>query len=161
MPNAGPSDGKRSAKLLIGMKRTQLAIAIAYFFDCLVLLGFHLSGLVSLEVPVIVFVLLASMVGAVYLAHATRWSLKRKDPTLFLPQQLFAISIALGTAVAAPQIAFQPFATLFAISAFSFMAPNTKSLVVCWIAAAIGAVTVIFVEGPRLAMPTASLEGQA
>jgi len=63
--------------------------------------------------------------------------------------------------VAAPQIAFQPFATLFAISAFSFMAPNVKSLVVCWIAAAIGAVTVIFTEGPRLAMPTASLEGQA
>jgi hypothetical protein len=160
MPNVAPS-GARSAKLLLGMKRTQFAIAVAYLFDCLVLLGFHLSGFISLEVPVAVFVLLASMVGTVYLAHATRWSLKRKDPTLFLPQQLFAISVALGTAVAAPQIGFQPFATLFAISAFSFMAPNVRSLLVCWIAAAIGTVVVIFVEGPRLAMPTSSLEGQA
>jgi diguanylate cyclase len=161
MSNALPPDLRRSAKLLAGMKRTQLAIAIAFLFDCMVLLGFHFIGFVGLEVPVIVFVLLASMVGTVYLAHATKWSLKRKDPTLFLPQQLFAISVALGTAVAAPQIAFQPFETLFAISAFSFMAPNTRSLVVCWIAAAIGAGAVIFVEGPRLAIPTSSLAGQA
>jgi len=75
MPNADKSAGKRSAKLLRGMKRTQVAIAIAYLFDCLVLLGFHFSGFVGLEVPAIVFALLAFMVGAVYLAHATRWSL--------------------------------------------------------------------------------------
>jgi hypothetical protein len=45
--------------------------------------------------------------------------------------------------------------------AFSFLAPNTKSLVYCWVATAIGAVAVIFLVGPRLAMPTSSLAGQA
>ena len=85
MSDAPKPDLRRSAKLLAGMKRTQLAIAIAFLFDCLILLGFHFIGFVGLEVPLIVFVLLASMVGMVYLAHATGWSLKRKDPTLFLP----------------------------------------------------------------------------
>jgi hypothetical protein len=48
------------------------------------------------------------MVGAVHLAHVTGWSIKRKDPTLFIAQNFFAISVALGTAIAAPQIAVQP-----------------------------------------------------
>jgi diguanylate cyclase (GGDEF)-like protein len=97
----------------------------------------------------------------VALAHATGWSLGRRDPTLFLPHQLYAIAVALAVALFAPQIGFQPFATLFAIAAFSFMAPNARSLIIAWVAVAIGAAAVIFAVGPRLAIPTSTLAGQA
>jgi diguanylate cyclase (GGDEF)-like protein len=97
----------------------------------------------------------------VFWAHTSRWSLKRRDPTLFLPQQLYAIAVALGVALAAPQIGFQPIATLFAISAFSFMAPNARTLILSWLITAIGVLIVIFILGPQLAMPTSTLPGQA
>jgi diguanylate cyclase (GGDEF)-like protein len=154
-------DRARSDKLLASMKRTQVIIALAYLYDTFVLLGFAAAGFVDLAVPFAVFSLLATSTAAVMWAHITRRSLKLRDPTLFLPQQIYAVVVALGVALVAPQIGFQPIATLFAISAFSFMAPNQKSLVVCWIAAALGAVAVIFIAGPRLAIPISTLSGQA
>lgn len=148
-------------RLLNSAKRTQLVLAIAYLYDAMVLFGFCAAGYVGLAVPMSVLVLLGGVIAAVHFAYASGWSLKQSDPTLFLPQQLYAIAIALGVAIAAPQIGFQPLATLFAISAFSFMAPNPRNLVVCWVAAAVAAVSVIFLIGPRLAMPTGTLAGEA
>jgi diguanylate cyclase len=155
------SDDERNARLVDSVKRTQLVIAVAYLYDSLILFGYWAAGFVELRVPMAVIGLLAGLVATVRVAHLSGWSLKRKDPTLFLPQQLFAIAVALGVALAAPAIGFQPFATLFAISTFSFMAPNPTSLVISWIAVAIGASAVIFAVGPQLAIPTSSLAGQA
>jgi diguanylate cyclase (GGDEF)-like protein len=138
-----------------------LIIAAAYLYDTLILFGYWAAGFIPLAVPIVVFFVLAALVGAIALAHSTGWSLGRRDPTLFLPHQLYAITVALGVAFFAPQIGFQPFATLFAISAFSFMAPNARSLIVAWIAVAIGAAAVIFSVGPRLDIPTSNLAGQA
>ena len=105
---------------------------------------------------------LCSLFGAaIAWAHLSGWSRLRKDPTLFLPQQFFAISVALVMAVLAPQIGFQPIATLFAICAFGFMAPDTKSFIVSWSMGAIGAIAIIFTLGHRLEMPTSTLAGQA
>lgn len=153
--------GARAEKLLVSMKRTQIIIDLAYLYDCLVLLGFWAAGFVDIAVPFVVFALFATSSALVFWAHTSRWSLKRRDPTLFLPQQLYAIAVALGVALAAPQIGFQPIATLFAICAFSFMAPNARSVVLSWVVTAIGVVIVIFILGPRLAMPTSTLAGQA
>jgi diguanylate cyclase (GGDEF)-like protein len=153
--------GDKASRLLQSAKRTALIIAAAYFYDSLLLFGYSAAGFLDWRVAIAAFLALAALVGAVFVAHLTGWSLTRRDPTLFLPHQLCAIVIALGVAFAAPQIGFQPFATLFAISAFSFMAPNPKNLVVCWIAVAIGAAAVIFAVGPELAMPTSTLAGQA
>jgi diguanylate cyclase (GGDEF)-like protein len=159
---AGSTDAPdKTARLLASAKRTALIIASAYLYDTLILFGYWAAGFVPLAVPVVVFVLLAGLVGAVALAHATGWSLKQPDPTLFLPHQLYAIAVALGVALTTPQIGFQPFATLFAISAFSFMAPNARSLIVAWVAVALGTAAVIFAVGPRLAIPTSTLAGQA
>ncbi len=158
---ASPLPPDKASRLLHSAKRTALIIAAAYLYDTLILFGYWAAGFVPLAVPIVVFALLAALVGAVELAHAAGWSLKRRDPTLFLPHLLYAIAVALGVAFAAPQIGFQPFATLFAISAFSFMAPNARSLIIAWIAVAIGAAAVIFAVGPRLAMPTSTLAGQA
>jgi diguanylate cyclase len=160
MHSAAVANVERSEKLIAAMKRIQLALAIAYAYDCVVLVGFYFAGFVGLEIPVIVFAALGSMVGAVHLAHVTGWSIKRKDPTLFIAQNFFAISVALGTAIAAPQIAVQPLSSFFAVSAFSYMAPNTKSLVVCWATAAIGAILMVLTKGPLLSMPTSSVLGQ-
>ncbi|HLJ69814.1 MAG TPA: GGDEF domain-containing protein [Roseiarcus sp.] len=157
---AAPASDK-AAKLLHSAKRTTLIIAAAYLYDTLILFGYWAAGFVDIAVPVAVFALLAALIGAVALAHATGWSLGRRDPTLFLPHQLYAIAVALGVALVAPQIGFQPFATLFAISAFSFMAPNARSLIIAWVAVAIGAAAVIFLVGPRLAVPASTLAGQA
>jgi diguanylate cyclase len=155
-----PSSAK-AAKLLRSMRRTQAGIGIAYGYDALMLLGFFAAGFIGFSAPFIFITLCAIQFGAVAWAQQSGWSRKLVDPTLFVPQQLFAISIALGMTLLVPQIGFQPLATLFAISAFSFMAPSTRSLIVCWSAAAVGATTVIFILGPRLAMPTSTLAGQA
>ena len=154
-------ENERAGKLARSVWRTLIGIGLAYLYDAVVLFGFFVAGFVNLHVPVIFVVLCACLFGAVGWAHASGWSRKLPDPTLFLPQQLFAISIALAMALVAPQIGFQPIATLLAISAFSFMAPNTTNLYVSWSAGALGAVIVIFILGPRLAMPTSTLAGQA
>jgi diguanylate cyclase len=114
------------------------------------LLGFFAAGFIGFGAPVIFVTLCAVQFGAVAWAQHSDWIRKLSDPTLFLPQQLFAISIALGMTLLVPHI-----------SAFSFMAPNMRSLIVCWSAGAAGAITVIFFLGPRLAMPTSTLAGQA
>ena len=156
-----PLSPEKAARLLASAKRTALIIASAYLYDTLILFGYWAAGFVPLAVPIVVFILLSALVGVVALAHATRWSLTRRDPTLFLPHQLYAIAVALGVALFAPQIGFQPFATLFAIAAFSFMAPNARSLIIAWVAVAFGAAAVIFAVGPRLAIPTSTFAGQA
>jgi diguanylate cyclase len=153
--------GARGDKLLASMKRTQVVITLAYLYDTFVLFGFSAAGYLEPAVPFAVFALFAASSAVVLWAHASRRSLQLRDPTLFLPQQIYAIAVALGVALLAPQIGFQPIATLFAISAFSFMAPSQRSVIVCWIAAALGAVAVIFIVGPRLAMPTETRAGQA
>lgn len=163
MSDAKPQSGNdaEAERLLRSLKRTQITIAFAYLYDSLMLFGYSAAGFVDVRVPLIVLALFIFLVGVVNWAHSSGWSARRKDPTLFLPQQLYAITVALGVAAAAPQIGFQPLATLFAISAFSFMAPNARSLSICWAAASVGTLAVIFLVGPRLAMPTGSLAGQA
>jgi diguanylate cyclase (GGDEF)-like protein len=150
-----------AARLLHSAKRAALVIAAAYAYDCLILFGYSAAGYVDVRVAIGVSILFAALVGAVMWAHASRWSLTRRDPTLFLPQQIYTIVVALGVALVAPQIGFQPFATLFAISAFSFMAPNNRSLVISWIAIALAAAAVIFAVGTELAIPTSTLAGKA
>jgi diguanylate cyclase len=152
---------EKARRLLRSARRMTLIVASAYFYDTLLLFGFWAAGFIDIGVPIGVFLLLGALVGAIDWAHASGWSSRRRDPTLFLPHQLFAIAIVLGVALLAPQIAFQPLATLFAISAFSFMAPSARSLVIAWIAVAIGAATVIFAVGPQMAIPTSTLAGQA
>ena len=149
-----------SDKLRRSIARTQITIAAAYAYDSLILFGFYAAGYIGIAVPLSVTAALALLVGAVNLAHHSGWSRDCEDPTLFLPQQLYAITVALVAAIAAPQIAFQPLATLFAISAFAFMAPDRRSQLVGAGAAALGGATVIFDMGPALAMPTATLAGQ-
>jgi diguanylate cyclase len=160
-PSSQPNGNAVGDRFRHNLVRTQIRIALAYSYDCLMLFGFAAAGYISLQLPIAILASLTFLVVIVNVAHASGWSRKQQDPTLFLPQQFYAICVALSVAVIAPQIGFQPFATLFAISAFSFLAPNTKSLVYCWVATAIGAVAVIFLAGPRLAMPTSSLAGQA
>jgi diguanylate cyclase len=156
-----PVAGQKARRLLQSARRMTLIVAAAYFYDTLLLFGFWAAGFVDIGVPIGVFLLLSALVGAIDWAHVSGWSVRRRDPTLFLPHQLCAIAIVLGVALLAPQIAFQPLATLFAISAFSFMAPSAKSLVISWIAVAIGAAAVIFAVGPQMAIPASTLAGQA
>jgi diguanylate cyclase len=148
-------------KLTRSIRRAQIAIAAAYAYDVLILFGFCAAGYVAIFIPLCVSLALGGLVLAVNLVQRDKRSRRLKDPTLFLPQQLYAIVVALGVAVAAPQIAFQPLATLFAISVFAFMARTTSSRLLGAGVAAFGAAGVIFAMGPRLAMPTATLAGQA
>ena len=147
-------------RFLTGVKRTQAIIALAYAYDAAMVFGFFFAGYVNLAIPLIFVSLCSLFAAAVAWAHLSGWSRGRNDPTLFLPQQLFAISIALIMAVLAPQIGFQPIATLFAICAFGFMAPSTKSFILSWSAGAAGTIAIIAVIGHRLEMPTSTLAGQ-
>jgi diguanylate cyclase (GGDEF)-like protein len=154
-------DEVRGGRLSRSIWLAQVGIGTAYLYDSLILFGFSWAGFLPLRIAVAISAALAFLTAVVAGTHWSGWSRRRKDRTLFLPQQLYAIGVALMAAIVAPQIGFQPFATLFAISAFSFMAPNPKSLLVCWTAAASGAVAVIFLDGGRLAMPTSTIAGQA
>jgi diguanylate cyclase (GGDEF)-like protein len=140
--------------------RTQYVIAISYGYDAAMLFGFYAAGYVGSDIPIIFTISCVMCMGVVASAHASGWSRRAADPTLFLPQQIFAITIALAMAALAPQIAFQPFATLFAICAFGFMAPNVQSFIISWSMGAAGALALIFLLGPRLEMPTTTLAGQ-
>jgi diguanylate cyclase len=156
-----PHDDLRAARLSRSIRLTQAGIAGAYFYDLLALSGFYWAGFIPLPVLLGVGAAVVLVTVAVAFAHESGWSRRRKDPTLFLPQQLWTMATCLGALAAAPQIGFQPLATLFSISAFSFMAPNPRTLLLSWGAAASGAAVVIFLEGPRLSMPTATFAGQA
>jgi diguanylate cyclase len=147
-------------KLTRSIRRAQLAIALAYAYDVLILFGFCAAGYIQIVIPLYVSAALALLVLGVNLLQRSERCRRLKDPTLFLPQQLYAIAVALGVAVAAPQIAFQPLATLFAISVFAFMARSTSSRILGASVAALGAAGVIFAMGPRLGMPTATFAGQ-
>jgi diguanylate cyclase (GGDEF)-like protein len=83
-----------------------------------------------------------------------------KDPGLYLPQQISARAWAFGLSLAAPQIAFQPIATLFAITVFGFMAPTRSAFLLCWMVAFVGSAIVILLAGPQIEIPTATLAGQ-
>jgi diguanylate cyclase len=161
MPNSmDPRTTSEEQRRSKGVRRTQYVIGLSYGYDAAMLFGFYCAGYIDIRLPLIFAALCGICVGSVFLAHASSWSRKQADPTLFLPQQLFAISIALAVAVLAPQIAFQPFATLFAICAFGFMAPSTSSFIISWSAGAAGALAIIVLLGPRLEMPTSTLMGQ-
>lgn len=160
IPSPSTEEGGRADRLLRSIKRTQWLIAAAYAYDTAILFGYHAAGYVEFHVPVVIGGLLGLLVAIVNCAHRTGWSAKRKDPTLFLPQQLCAIAIALIAAILAPSIGFQPLATLIAISAFSFMAPNQLTLIWSWIATAFATSAVIVVAGPELAIPTGTIAGR-
>src|SRR5450631_709522 len=112
----------RGGKLSRSILLAQVGIGTAYLYDSLVLFGFSWAGFLPIHIAVAISAALAFLTAVVAGAHWSGWSRTRKDRTLFLPQQLYAIGVALMAAIVAPQIGFQPFATLFAISAFSFMA---------------------------------------
>ena len=158
-PLAPGSD--RAQRLQAATKRMQVFIALTYLCDAIILFGYCAAGYVDIRFPIAASFLFAGHVAGVSLALATGWNLKLRDPTLFLPQQLYAIAVELTLILAAPQVGFQPLATLLAISSFSFLTPDPKSLIITWIVVAIGAAGVIFAVGPELSIPTSSLAGQA
>jgi diguanylate cyclase (GGDEF)-like protein len=136
-------------------------IAAAYTYDAVVLFGYYAAGYVDIRIPIAYLLLFAGHLVGVRCAIATRWNQRLSDPTLFLPVHLYAIAGQLGLIVAAPQIGFQPLATLLSISAFSFLTPDPKRVIIIWIAVAIGAAGIIFAAGPELSIPTSSFAGQA
>jgi diguanylate cyclase len=135
---------------------TQMVIAAAYGFDSAILLGYCRLGLVDVRVSLAAIASLALLVATAQLA--LRWPAIRqlRDPTLFLPQQMAATTVALGVALAAPQIGYQPIATLFAIAAFSFMAPDRRTLIISWLTTGAAVVAIFCFVGPELAMPTST-----
>ena len=140
---------------------TQIVIATAYAFDSAILLGYSWLGLVDVRVPLAAVAALALIVvAAQMLLHQPRIR-KLSDPTLFLPQYVAATSVALGVAIAAPQIGYQPIATLFAIAAFSFMAPDRRTLIIAWLTTGAAVVAIFLLVGPQLAMPTSTAATRA
>ena len=103
---APESEQAKPDRFLKNVKRTQAIIALAYAYDAAMLFGFSFAGYVEWTIPLI-FVALCSLCGAaIAWAHLSGWSRACKNPTLFLPQQFFAISVALIMALLAPQIGF-------------------------------------------------------
>ncbi len=159
--SATSPESERIDKDVARAKATFLTVAGTYGYEFLLLTGFCAAGYVAIWLPIAFGGTAAIMLGAIAWAFYSGWSRTRKDPTLFLVQQLSAIVWAFCLILAAPQIAFQPIATLFAISVFGFMAPNRNAFLLCWTIVLIGSAIVIVVAGPRIEIPTATLAGQA
>ena len=154
------SETQRSARLRRSLRRTNAWIVGVYAYETFLLIGFWAIGLISSRIT-LTFALAALVMPIVMTwAHLTGRSARFKDPTLFVPQYMVAIVMALCLAFVAPQIAFQPFATLFGATAFAFLAPGKRSFYICWGLPFFGAALVIYLVGPRLSMPTATPEAR-
>jgi diguanylate cyclase len=140
--------------------RSHVAISATYAYDLLILSGFYAAGYIGFWLLLITSSLSAMVCAAGFWAHLSGWSRRRKDPSLFLPQHVASIVIALGYALAAPQIGFAPFVTLLTMPLYGHLAPNRRSFQICWGLTLVGVAFVLFVSGPRFAIPTGTLAGR-
>jgi diguanylate cyclase len=156
-----PVGGRRWSEARIRRAKTvHLAISATYGYECLLLAGFWAAGYIGLWIVLLFTACGAGFNGAVFVIYRYGWNLRLRDPSLFLAQQSLAIILAFGLALAAPQIAIQPFGTWIAISFFGFMAPTRRYVYITWGASLVAATIALAIGGSRIAMPTSTLAGQ-
>jgi diguanylate cyclase (GGDEF)-like protein len=156
-----PSDDGRKYDARIGrIRRVHLAVVAAYLYEFVVLTGFYVAGYVELALVVCYAVCIVTINTSVFVILRSGWNSRAADPSLFLLQQFCSIAIALALALAAPQIAIQPFGTWIATSFFGFMAPRRGLLNITLGASVAAMATALAIGGSHFGMPTSTLAGR-
>jgi diguanylate cyclase len=156
-----PDDDRRYEARIRRVKQVHLAVVASYLYELAVLAGFCVAGYVPVALVVGYAVCIVAVNASVFFILRSGWNPRVADPSLFLFQQFCSILIALALALAAPQIAIQPFGTWIATSFFGFMAPRRRLLYVTLGASVAAMAAALAVGGSRFDMPTATLAGQA
>jgi diguanylate cyclase (GGDEF)-like protein len=132
----------------------------SYSYELLTLTGFWLAGYLTARVLLTVVIVVVLVMAGNRLLLRRPQMFPRVDPGLFLPHQIFAMLLAFGVMIAAPQIAVQPLATLTFMGACGFIAPNRLSSFISFGGAVMGTGIAIALVGSRLALPVDSTAGQ-
>ncbi len=131
------------------------AIAASYGVDTLFLALFAAVGTIPAQVPFSYGLVTAAVSALTWLAYASGWNLRSRDPSLTQPLMVVAIILQLGVTIAAPQVAFPFLANLFTVFAFGMLWLNLRHAVAVWLLGVIGAGIVFAAVGDRIAAPTA------
>src|SRR5580658_11085223 len=149
----------RLAKLVsessLGTKMN-LAVALSYLIDGILLSGFAIAGTVSSTIPLAYTAVGLIDCSIILLLHA--WSIKfRRDTNDFaLAQAIASSSIQVVFAALAPQVAFYFFTVLFIVFGLGCLALSKRQSALAWIGVAIGAAVVMSAINARILIPQAT-----
>jgi diguanylate cyclase len=146
----------RLAKLVsnssLGTKMN-LAVALSYLIDGILLTGFAIAGTVSSTIPLAYTAIGLIDCSIILLLHA--WSIKyRRDTNDFaLAQAIASSSIQLVFAALAPQVAFYFFTVLFVVFGCASLGLSKKQSAIAWISVAVAAALVMSSINARISIP--------
>jgi diguanylate cyclase (GGDEF)-like protein len=146
----------RLAKLVsessLGTKMN-LAVALSYLIDGILLSGFAIAGTVSSTIPLAYTAVGLVDCSIILLLHA--WSIKfRRDTNDFaLAQAIASSSIQLVFAALAPQVAFYFFTVLFVVFGCASLGLSKKQSAIAWISVAVAAALVMSSINARISIP--------
>jgi len=130
--------------------------AASYAVDTLFLALFAMAGTISGTIPVAYGAAATVISAGTYAATVSGWNLKRRDPSLIIPQSILGISMQLGVALAAAQITFPFLANLFTVFAFGMIWLPLGASVMLWLLGIAGTAIVIYVGQGRIGVPSST-----
>jgi diguanylate cyclase (GGDEF)-like protein len=133
---------------------------ISHLYVFLLLVGFCIVGYLPEAVLGAYGLWIGAWLAFISWAHASGWSLERRDPGLFVIHQGGSILGALGLLVAAPQVGPVALLMLILCSADGFMLSNRRTYALVWLLTMLATAVAMLYVGPLLRMPTDTLEGQ-
>jgi diguanylate cyclase (GGDEF)-like protein len=131
-------------------------IAASYATDAVFLALFAAQGTVGWVVVAGYAAAGTAICGGVWLATATGYNLRFRDPSLPALQVGLAVAVQIATAYAAPQIAFPVLANLFTIFAFGMTSMPMRQSLAVWTAGILAIGALFYAAGAALGMPVAT-----
>ncbi len=132
------------------------ATAASYATDALFLLLFAAAGTIPYAIGLAYALAAAAACALAWHAYARGWNLRFRDPNLTAPLILFAITLQLGVAVAAPQVAFPFLANLFTVFSFGMLWLPVAEAAGVWTIGVFGAGISFYLVGARFGSPAGS-----
>lgn len=133
---------------------------ISHLYIFLLLVGFCIVGYLPEAVLGAYGLWTGAWLAFISWAHASGWSLHRRDPGLLAIQQGCTILGALGLLLVAPQVGPLALLMLIICCADGYMLANRRTYALIWSLTLLATATVMLYVGPLLRMPTDTLAGQ-
>ena len=150
-------DQMRQQRRIRQRRRMLWMIAASYALDVLALAGFHLTGIVGWQVPLVYALASGSIVGAFLLSSRLGLNENFQDHYLTLPQVMANAAMCLAMAWWVPQVGVLVLSVLFLIAAFGALRLDRSQMLVAAVVVCTSAALLVIGLGERLAMPVASL----
>lgn len=128
--------------------------AASYALSTLFLALFAAAGTIRPVVPVAYGIGGSVVCGGLYVAFASGWNRRFRDPGLASAQALLALGLQLAVVAMAPQIAFPYLANLFTVFAFAMIWLSLYEAFMVWLAGALATGVLFYSVGARFGIPT-------